>query len=164
MIDSGFGSSDILFWRRQAAEWTPSMCETRFCSNWADGLQCSWTALLELSWGNSQWVCGICHRPNRWCNNCKINFWFWIHILRFKNLWNLPTLSLALFFLNNIAFWTFLRIINKISYQWNSPMSLSLNLCTQQVMGGRIKCKAVWVETWLGKTSDCLSHLFLIMR
>ena len=29
------------------------------------------------------------------------------------------------------------------SYQWNSPMSLSLNLCTQQVMGGRIKCKAV---------------------
>ena len=34
------------------------------------------------------------------------NFWLWIHILHFKYVWNLPTLSLALFFINHIEFRT----------------------------------------------------------
>ena len=34
------------------------------------------------------------------------NFWLWIHILHFNYVWNLPTLSLALFFFNHIEFRT----------------------------------------------------------
>ena len=39
-------------------------------------------------------------------SNYEIDFWWWIHILHFKNVWNLPTLSLAWFFFFQIEFRT----------------------------------------------------------
>ena len=39
-------------------------------------------------------------------SNYEIDFWWWIHILHFKYVWNLPTLSLAWFFFFHIEFRT----------------------------------------------------------
>ena len=42
-------------------------------------------------------------------SNYEIDFWWWIHILHFKYVWNLPTLSLAWFFFFHIEFRTMWR-------------------------------------------------------
>ena len=47
----------------------------------------------------------------------EIDFWWWIHILHFKYVWNLPTLSLAWFFFFHIEFRTICLVLFVLKYR-----------------------------------------------
>ena len=73
-------------------------------------LQINWALLTVML--TVTWISGFGKKSHKYPNfpkmcqihplmsNYEINFWLWNQILHIKNEWNLPSLSLALFFFN----------------------------------------------------------------
>ena len=69
---------------------------TRFCLYWSNQKE---PKIAKFSKKSAKYTLTM-------MSNYEINFLSWIHILNFKYVWNLPSLSLAWFFFNYIEFRT----------------------------------------------------------